>query len=259
MTDYELNRTAKRTAHDKKTEYARKLGKPGRKGGGEPDPITQLTEVIVLLDRSGSMMSIRDDMVGGFNTFIEEQKKLDGACHFTLTQFDSDAIEAVYEARPVDIVPKLVLEPRGLTPLLDAMGRTLTAAKERIEHGRIKPDKVLVMIITDGQENASHEFSKDAVRTLVAERVAAGWSFTYLGADVDAFAEAGALGIPTQGISGYKKSAAGTKAVFDVASANLASFRSTSPTQGYGISNQQRGLMQDAPDDDAANRGSQPL
>lgn len=201
-------------------------------------------EVVVLLDRSGSMSSIKTDMEGGYNRFVEEQRKLPGECAFTLVQFDTQGIDTVYEAKPVADVPGLVLEPRGGTPLLDALGQTLSRTRDRI--GTLKGgDKVVFLIITDGQENSSHEFKKDQIKKLVEQQTTAGWAFVYLGANVDAFAEAGSMGISTMSSAGYTPDSGGVKHAFVAMSANLSSYR-TSPTanaRGMELTDEQRKKM----------------
>lgn len=205
-----------------------------------------LCEVVVILDRSGSMSSIKTDMEGGFDAFVAEQKKLPGECRLTLVQFDSQSIDTVHESKPIEDVPALVLEPRGSTPLLDAVGHTVTKTERRL-HGtadRMDPKRVLVMVITDGEENASHEFTKADIQKLV-KRVTTDhkWAFIYLGADVDAFAESGSIGVATASSSGFKKSAQGVKQMYTVASAKLGMFRSGLGGQTVSFTNADRTSM----------------
>lgn len=150
-------------------------------------------EIIIVLDRSGSMTSIKRDMEGGLNQFIEDQKKEPGECKVTLTQFDSE-YEIVFSGKPIQDVPPISLVPRGSTALHDALGRTIHDVVARHKAAEA-PKCTLCLIITDGQENASREFSRDSVRKLVEERRAAGWEFVYLGANQDAFVAGHGLGI----------------------------------------------------------------
>jgi uncharacterized protein YegL len=151
-------------------------------------------EIVVILDRSGSMMSGRSDHEGGLKSFVEDQKKLGGDVRFTLVQFDHvDPCEVIYDGVPIENVDKIELLPRGGTPLLDAIGRAVAHVDARI--GSKTPDQVLVMIITDGEENESHEWTREKVKALIAEKEKKSWKFLYLGADVDAFHEARSLGI----------------------------------------------------------------
>lgn len=179
------------------------------------------SHLVVVLDRSGSMEAIRKDMEGGFNSFIAEQRKLEDPCELTLVQFDSQSIDTVLDRVPLDKVPKLVLLPRGGTPLLDAIGQTV--ARMNLQP---QPDKVLFIIITDGWENASHEYTKAMVKSMIQQARARGWEFMYLGANVDAFAEAQALGIGASVTAGYAANAGGVGAVFTSASNSSSSYRS---------------------------------
>lgn len=187
-----------------------------------------LTELAIILDRSGSMASVAKDVEGGFDRFMDTQRVTpNGECRVSLTQFDSMGVETLYNGKPLADVPKLVLEPRGNTPLLDAVGKTVTALKERIGREAAPTDgrRVLVLIITDGQENASREYTKAQIKTLVEGQRAAGWDFLYLGANVDAFAEAGSLGIPTASSSPYAATPTGVAHSFSAVSSRVASYR----------------------------------
>jgi hypothetical protein len=156
-----------------------------------------LTHLYFLLDRSGSMQSIRDDTIGGFDAFIAEQRKQPGDCRVTLAQFDND-YEVVYTDRPIGEVPSLDLQPRGSTALLDAIGRLVTDAGARLaalpEDRR--PGTVIVGIMTDGQENASKEWTHPAVKALVERQTKVySWEFLYLGADQDAIEVGASIGV----------------------------------------------------------------
>jgi uncharacterized protein YegL len=187
-----------------------------------------LTELAIILDRSGSMASVAKDVEGGFDKFIATQRATpNGECRVSLTQFDSLGVETLYSGTPLAEVPALVLEPRGNTPLLDAVGKTVTVLKGRIdrEAAPAAGRRVLVLIITDGQENASREYTKAQIKTLVEGQRAIGWDFLYLGANVDAFAEAGGLGIPSASASPYTPTPAGVAASFTSVSSRVASYR----------------------------------
>jgi hypothetical protein len=156
-----------------------------------------LTHLYFLLDRSGSMQSIVDDTVGGFDAFIAEQRKSGGECKVTLAQFD-DAYEEVYADRPIADVPSLVLQPRGTTALLDSIGRLIGEAGQRLavlpEDRR--PGTVVVGIMTDGMENASREWSHPRVKALIEQQTRDyQWQFLYLGADQDAIEVGASIGV----------------------------------------------------------------
>ena len=154
------------------------------------------TEILVITDRSGSMGSIAKDVIGGYNRFLEDQQAVDGEARVTFAQFD-DIYELVYEGRPLAQAPKLsdkTFVPRGMTALNDAIGKTLTTQKQRIEKEGWA-DLVIVCIITDGQENASKEYKLDQIKALTSEAEGKGWKFIYLGANQDSFAVTQNLGI----------------------------------------------------------------
>jgi hypothetical protein len=150
------------------------------------------------MDRSGSMALCKDDAEGGLNHFIEMQKKEKGKAFFTLVQFDTE-YEFVHTAVPIKDVPHCELHPRGATALLDAVGRAIGETKDR--HAAMKksqrPGLVVFVILTDGQENSSREFTqKSQIKKMIEDcQEKDGWQFNFLAADQDAFAEAAAIGI----------------------------------------------------------------
>ncbi|HET9143472.1 vWA domain-containing protein [Actinophytocola sp.] len=156
-----------------------------------------LTRIYFLLDRSGSMESIRTDTEGGFAAFVEEQRKAPGHCQVTLAQFDH-RYDVVYSGVPVADIPPLVLKPRGRTALLDAMGTLITDAGEELaalpENDR--PGNVIVAVMTDGHENASREWTHSAIRALVERQTTTySWQVLYMGADQDAIEVGSRLGV----------------------------------------------------------------
>jgi hypothetical protein len=188
-----------------------------------------LTHLYFLLDRSGSMNSIVEDTVGGFDAFIAEQRRFTegapGECRVTLAQFD-DAYEEVYADRPIADVPSLVLQPRGTTALLDSVARIVLDAGKRLaalpEDQR--PGTVIVGIMTDGLENASREWSHPQVKQLIETQTRDyQWQFLYLGADQDAVEVGMSIGVSaghsvTYGRGKVKQAMAAT-------AANVSSYR----------------------------------
>lgn len=163
-------------------------------------PNQNLTLIAFLLDRSGSMQSIKSDVVGGFDAFLTEQRAGDGECRVTLAQFDTH-YEVVHRLLPVNDVPPLVLEPRSSTALLDSMGKLITdtAAEIAALAEEDKPGSVIVAIMTDGKENASHEWSRPAIKSLVEQQTNQfGWEFLYMGADQDAVEVGRDLGVKAE-------------------------------------------------------------
>ena len=156
-----------------------------------------LTHLYFLLDRSGSMQSIKDDTEGGFNAFIDEQRKQPGDCRVTLAQFD-DQYEEVYRDLPLAAVPPLQLQPRGSTALLDSIGRLVGEAGSRLAAlpEEQRPGIVVVGIMTDGHENASRELTHPQVKQMIERQSKDySWQFLYLGADQDAIEVGSSIGV----------------------------------------------------------------
>lgn len=164
-----------------------------------------LTDITMVIDRSGSMESIRADAEGGINTFIDSQKKESGEALFTLVQFDTE-YEFVHRGVAIGEVSRYSLVPRGATALLDAVGRAINETGSRLaamlEHER--PGLVVFVIVTDGQENSSKEFNRDKIRQMIEHQQSVyRWQFTFLAANQDAFAEGATLGIAPAGIADF--------------------------------------------------------
>lgn len=155
------------------------------------------TEIVFVLDRSGSMETIAADMKGGFDSFIQEQKKVPGECRVSLVSFNT-TLDVVYEGLMLAAVPKLELYPRGGTALFDAVGVAITSTGARLANmpEAERPAKVLFVIITDGEENSSREYTKNQVAELVAhQQKKYSWDFIFLGANLDAAKAASDLNI----------------------------------------------------------------
>jgi hypothetical protein len=186
---------------------------------------SDLTHLYFLLDRSGSMQSIKSDIEGGFAAFVEEQRKAAGECRATLAQFD-DVYELVYADRPVSDVPPLDLQPRNMTALHDAMGRLITDAGEQLaalSESR-RPGTVIVAIMTDGLENASKEWTGAAIKALVEQQTSQfNWTFLYMGADQDAVEVGASLGVDKDLAVTYSRGK--SAAAMNVASGKIARLR----------------------------------
>lgn len=163
-------------------------------------PDADLTLIAAVLDRSGSMQSMRDDAMGGFNAFLEDQKKAPGDAELTVLLFDDEHI-TLHDAAKLEDVQPLTEEtyvPRGGTALYDAVGRTINVLKASIDARADdkKPSKVIVVIVTDGYENASKEFTQpqvfEQIKKLKADK---GWKFIFLAADQNALAVGQSLGV----------------------------------------------------------------
>ena len=159
-----------------------------------------LTEIVFILDRSGSMSGLEADTIGGYNSMMEKQKKEEGEAYISTVLFD-DRSEVVHDRIPIDKVPALTEKQyyvRGCTALLDALGDAIhhisTIHKYAREEDR--PEKTLFIITTDGMENASRRYGYEEIRKLVNERKEKyGWEFLFLGANIDAVQVAGRFGI----------------------------------------------------------------
>jgi hypothetical protein len=172
--------------------------------------------IAALLDRSGSMESIADDTRGGFDAYIAGQRGQSGTTLVTLAQFDND-YDVVYLNRAVDDVPRLALEPRGTTALLDAIGRFVIEVGSGLA-ALPEPDRpgdVTVLVMTDGHENSSVEWTKDAVRELISQQETVyGWDFVFLGANMDAIDVGTDLGFAPGKSLTYDASGAGVGGAF---------------------------------------------
>jgi uncharacterized protein YegL len=166
---------------------------------------SDLADVTLVVDRSGSMARIREDAEGGVNTFIREQAKQPGEALLSLVQFDTE-YEFVLRGMPIKQVPPYKLTPRGNTALLDAVGRAINETGERLAKmaEADRPGLVVFVITTDGLENSSKEFSKAQVKELIeCQQSKYNWQFIFLGANQDAFAEAGGMGVGHAGAANY--------------------------------------------------------
>ena len=160
-------------------------------------------DITVIIDRSGSMGSVRDDAIGAFNTFLSDRQKSDPDALMTMVQFDHE-YEVLVNGVPIQVVRPLGREtyvPRGNTALLDAVGKTVGSIESRTHTA----NAILVAILTDGQENASVEWHAGQVRDLIQEREAKGWDVYYLSAELSAFNDGRAIGIDPRKISQFRK------------------------------------------------------
>ena len=209
------------------------------------------THIAVLLDRSGSMSSVKDETISGYNAFIREQKAAGDNASLSLVQFDSQGIDTLQEFTPINAVPDLnsdTFQPRGMTPLLDALGKTIESTGKSLEAipESNRPDKIVFVVITDGQENASHKFSKSRIREMIERQSNTyNWQFVYLGANQDAFAEAGQVGFQAANVADYVGAA--TADAFRATSSNVANYRRTRRAASLNYSSGQRARMTKKP------------
>ena len=162
-------------------------------------------DVVFLLDRSGSMQGSETDTIGGYNSYLEQQRKNKFNTKITTVLFD-DQYEILHNRKSIQDVNNLTEKEyfvRGCTALLDAIGKTINNLDKKV-----KDNKVLFVITTDGLENASREYNKDKIKSLIEQH--SNWEFIYIGADIDSYGEGTSIGIPRKNISNYSKSKKGT-------------------------------------------------
>ena len=189
-----------------------------------------LTEIVFILDRSGSMAGLEDDTVGGFNAFVEKQKKTEGEAVLSAVLFSNDS-EVIYDRVDIQkIEPMTDAQYRvgGCTALLDAIGGAVHHIKNMHKYAREedRPAKTVFVITTDGMENASRTYSYEEVQRMVKhEQERHGWEFLFLGANMDAIAAARSFGIREDRAVRYKRDPAGTALNYDVVGGAVSSIR----------------------------------
>ncbi|MBU9712829.1 vWA domain-containing protein [Evansella tamaricis] len=179
-----------------------------------------ITEIIFLLDRSGSMEGLEGDTIGGFNSFIKRQCELDGETNLTAILFD-DEYEVLWNGVDAKTV-KLTQEEyyvRGCTALLDSVGKTILDVGYRLSHTleNRKPGKVIFVITTDGMENASREFTYEKVKELIKhQQEKYNWEFIFMGANIDTVKEATSLGISEDSAFKFEASSKGMECMYNM-------------------------------------------
>ena len=191
------------------------------------------TQIVCILDRSGSMASIINDSIGGFNSFLKEQKELPDESTLTVALFD-DQYDILYDNIDIKKAEELTNKtwiPRGMTALYDAIGKTINQVKTtHTKLGSEKPAKVLVCIVTDGEENASKEYNLDAIKKLIKSCEDDDWNFLYLAANQDAFSVGKSFGVSAGNTFTYTASAAGTGVLFSTVNTTASNYRGMSTT-----------------------------
>lgn len=194
------------------------------------DPST--VHVHFLLDRSGSMSAMAPDVVGGFNVFLANQQAQPGRSRMTLVQFDSnDPFEVLTDALALHRVRPLserTFRPRGGTPLWDAMGELITRASVRQQQRRAlgkRAEETVVAVYTDGEENQSVRFDGGTIRRLIEAKKEEGWTFVFLGAGLDAYAEGGRIGVGVGSTQSFAPDGHGARLAFEELDVSLRTFR----------------------------------
>ena len=177
-----------------------------------------LTELVFILDRSGSMSGLESDTVGGFNSLIRKQQEQEGECLVTTVLFSNES-ETLHDRVPLGEVPEMRAEDfsvGGCTALIDAIGGTIGHIADIHKYARPEdvPEHVVFAIMTDGMENASHRFTPEQVKKEIVKRKELGWEFLFLGANIDAVETAGRFGIAAEKAVNYHADKRGTGVAF---------------------------------------------
>lgn len=191
---------------------------------------TQTTELVFILDKSGSMAGLEKDTIGGFNALLEKQRKLPGEVRVTTVLFNQgyDLLHDRISLEGISPLTETDYEVGGMTALLDAIGSTIQKISN-VQKGTLQDqqaDKVLFVITTDGMENASCEYTYKKIHEMIAQKkTAANWKFMFLGANIDAVATARQFGVGEEYAVNYHADAEGTQLNYNVVSEAVASFR----------------------------------
>ena len=193
-----------------------------------------MTELVFILDRSGSMSGLEKDTIGGFNSMIEKQKKEAGEALVSTVLFDNESV-VIHDRLPLDAVPCMTEKEyftRGYTALLDAVGGAIHHIGNIHKYARKEdvPEKTMFIITTDGYENASKRYDYEKVRRMIEwQKGKYGWEFLFLGANIDVAAEARRFGISADRAVNYKCDEAGTALNYEVISEAVCSVRASRP------------------------------
>ncbi|MEE1064858.1 MAG: VWA domain-containing protein [Acutalibacteraceae bacterium] len=194
------------------------------------------TELVFILDRSGSMAGLEADTIGGFNSMIEKQKNQDGKCYVSTVLFD-DRIEVVHDRVELHSVNKMTEDDyfvRGCTALIDAIGSSIRHIANIHKYARPEdvPQNTMFVITTDGMENASHQFSSDEVKRMIKkEKEKYGWEFIFIGANIDAVETAKQFGIGSDRAVNYHADSKGTEVLYNTVSQVVSNVRMCAPMQ----------------------------
>lgn len=197
---------------------------------GDVEMKQELSEIICIIDRSGSMGSIKSDAIGGFNSFLEEQKKQPGEANLTYIQFNTK-YEVVHENKPLkdaNPIDENIFIPRGNTALLDAIGKTVDVTGRRLANmlEESRPEKVIVAILTDGKENSSTQYNLSKIKKMIShQKEKYSWEFIFLGANQDAFAEAAKIGIDAKDSFNFVATGQGVRSAYGKMSDSVSKYR----------------------------------
>ena len=189
-----------------------------------------LTEIVMILDQSGSMCPLMKDTIGGYNSFIEEQKKQPGIAHVTTFLF-SNGVEKLYDQMPLENVQPLTEKlymPHGMTALYDAVGFAIDSVGKRLASTpeEQRPSKVIFVITTDGEENCSNRYTAARVKEMIEHQQSKySWEFLFIGAGIDAYSSSSRIGIDGLHTASYAATTDGLNNVYCSASKGVSSIR----------------------------------
>ena len=198
-----------------------------------------LTELVMILDRSGSIGGLESDTIGGYNSMLKKQSETEGEVLVSTVLFD-DRSEVLYDRVPLDRMPQMTEKEyyvRGCTALLDAVGGAIHHIGNVHKYAREedRPEKTIFVITTDGLENASREYSFDRVKKMVErQKEKYGWEFLFLGANIDAVATAGRFGISADRAADYNSDHEGTALNYEVFAETVCEMRASAAPIGAG-------------------------
>lgn len=193
-----------------------------------------LTELVFIIDRSGSMAGLEGDTIGGFNSMIEKQKKQNGECYVSTVLFDNVS-EVLYDRVKLSDIPKMTENDyvvRGCTALIDAIGGAVHHIGNIHKYARTEdvPEHTMFIITTDGMENASHIYNSETVKKMIErQKEKYGWEFLFLGANIDAVETAKGFGIASDRAVTYNSDCKGTQLNYDVMSETICAVRQSCP------------------------------
>lgn len=193
-----------------------------------------ITELVFILDRSGSMGGLESDTIGGFNSLIEKQKRQDGKCYVSTVLFDnySEVIHDRVELENIKPMTDKDYYVRGCTALIDAIGGAIRHIANIHKYARPEdvPEHTMFVIMTDGQENASHIYTSAKVKTMIEhEKEKYGWEFLFIGANIDAVETASHFGIHEDRAVNYHADSKGTSIVYDTVADTVCCMRNSAP------------------------------
>ena len=193
-----------------------------------------LTELVFILDRSGSMAGLESDTIGGFNAMIEKQKKAEGEAFVSTVLFDNTSV-VIHDRVDVQKIAPMTEEQytvRGCTALLDAVGKAIHHIGNVHKYAREedRPEHTMFIITTDGMENASRRYSYEKVREMITrQKEKYGWEFLFLGANIDAAREAARFGIEADHAANYHAESIGTEVIYEAVCETVCDFRASRP------------------------------